>query len=304
MVLLKGNTEGIRNGLGSLFRRLGSGLIIVLVPTVIPNVIKMLVDDYENSDTLKCNACLFYPFQGECDNYIKEYRDSRKQMEFEDIYIFGTDFDNSSLDDVPGDIRDENYKTDKGSYSSDVRSKSSGNAEELLNAFDKMSKEVEKQTKNGIDWIYSNSKVNGTYEGAINNKNYKSNCALGVNWALKTMGALPNDKSFYNTVIAGKHTYGGSMSESDINNYFIAIEGNGRQAKDLIASDELKPGDIVLWDDSKHTNLYAGNNLWYDTGRNFTGGYGSMEDYHFTSFGPFRITFYEDSTVWKILRLK
>ena len=30
------------------------------------------------------NACLFYPFQGECDNYIKEYRDSRKQMEFDD----------------------------------------------------------------------------------------------------------------------------------------------------------------------------------------------------------------------------
>ena len=41
-------------------------------------------------------------------------------MEFDDIYIFGTDFDTSSLDDVPGDIRDEYYKTDKGSYSSDV----------------------------------------------------------------------------------------------------------------------------------------------------------------------------------------
>ena len=120
IVVVKGDTEGIRNGLGSLFRRLASGLIIFLVPTMIPNVIKMLVDDYENSDTARCSTCLFSPFKGECDNYIKEYRDSRKPMEFDDIYIFGTDFDTSSLDDVPGDIRDEYYKTDKGSYSSDV----------------------------------------------------------------------------------------------------------------------------------------------------------------------------------------
>ena len=118
------------------------------------------------------------------------------------------------------------------------------------------------------------------------------------------MGDIPSNKSFYNTLVNGKHAYGGSMSESDINNTFEVIEGNSKKAKELIFSNIIKAGDIVLWDDSNHTNLYAGNNLWYDIGRNFTGGHGSMDDYHFTSFGPFRITFYEDSTVWRILRLK
>ena len=194
-----------------------ASLIKFLVPTIIPVIFRLFINDYNDSKFKVCNTCLFEPSSDDCLNIVKLYRDSKEEIEQEDIFIFNSNFDTSSLYDVPENIRDNNYKTGSSSYSSASRECVKGNPEELLNA------------------------------------------------------------------------YGGSMGEKEINNNFLIIDGEERQAKELISSSTLKAGDIVLW---------------YDTGHNFIGGHGTMDDYHFTSFGPFRITFYEDSTVWKILRLR
>ncbi len=110
--------------------------------------------------------------------------------------------------------------------------------------------------------------------------------------------------SLYKKYENGVNSYGGNMSEEEINSRFNVTEGNGKIAKDLIADGTIQPGDVIMWYNSGHTNAYAGNNTWYDTGRNFTGGYGSMEEYYFKTFGPLTITYYEDAPVWRILRIK
>ena len=167
-----------------------------------------------------------------------------------------------------------------------------------------MSKQAEKDVKNGKKWYYLNSGCAKTFEQAEKEKKYKTNCALGVVWNLKTAGVLDKNMSLYKKYENGIDSFGGNMSEEQLKQRFEIIDGNARTGKELIKNNILQPGDVVMWYHQGHTNMYAGNNLWYDYGRNFTGGYGSMEEYYFKTFGPIRITYYEDAQVWKILRAK
>ena len=73
---------------------------------------------------------------------------------------------------------------------------------------------------------------------------------------------------------------------------------------EIIDNGTLEPGDIVLWYNQGHTNAYAGNYLWYDMGRNYTGGYGTHDNYHYKTWGPIKIDYYESAVVWRILRIK
>ena len=304
MVVIKGDTDGIRDGLGSLFRRFIAGLIIFLVPTIIPSVIKMLVDDYENSDTARCSTCLFSPFKGECDNYIKEYRDSRKPMEFEDIHIDGS----LDLDDLDEAIEGPYWES--GSLSEDsikgrpsvvgVRERARGRkAEAFLSAWDEISRGIEEDVKSGIDWRWSGG-VNATFKKARRLGNYRTYCGAANYWALKDAGVIPKDKFIYGC----KNLEAKNMTEEEVNNAFIIIMGDGRTAGAMIKSGDLIPGDTVYWTNVCHTNAYAGNYLWFDAGRNFTGGHGTPDNYHFNTLGPLRIEFYESQQVYKILRIR
>lgn len=83
------------------------------------------------------------------------------------------------------------------------------------------------------------------------------------------------------------------------------ISGNGKSARTLINNGTLKAGDIVLWNNAQHTNVYAGNNKWYDAGRQSgINGSGTSDNYKFKTLGPVKISYYMDASVWKILRIK
>ena len=70
----------------------------------------------------------------------------------------------------------------------------------------------------------------------------------------------------------------------------------------MIVPDKLKKGDICLY--KGHTNVYAGNNKWYDAGRRFdVNGYGTRTNYTFTTLGPIKGGT-SSKTVTYIIRLK
>ena len=79
------------------------------------------------------------------------------------------------------------------------------------------------------------------------------------------------------------------------------ISGGGKKVSTLKEEGKLKAGDIVLWQNIQHTNVYAGSGKWYDGGRWSANG-GKTK---FKTFGPVTISALNNKwKVWKILRVK
>ena len=165
-----------------------------------------------------------------------------------------------------------------------------------------MSDVIENEADAGKAWKYSNRNTKNTFEKANSTVN-STNCALYVVWGLVDIGILDAGDRFYkhktNTI-----KYSGS-AKSKLESKMEFINGNGKTAKTLINNGTLKAGDIVLWNNQQHTNVYAGNKKWFDAGRQ-TGlnGSGSSSNYKFDTLGPVKISYYMSTGVWKILRIK
>lgn len=298
-VVLNGKNDELKTSLTLLVKKIIAGLAVLLIPTMIPILFEMFIDDYDSSEAKMCNTCVFSPASKECDSQILRARELFADME--DVDVMGTGYEEAKLDDVP--IEYAKNTSSKESTTVD-RKTSKGSRERLLKSLDSMSKRVAKDVKNGAVWKYSNKGCKGSFEAAMETNTYKTNCALGVVWALKSAGILEAKQGFWTISDGNRHAIGGSMSEADIAEKFTIVEGNGIKARELIKNGTIEAGDVILWYDNGHTNVYAGNNSWYDMGRNFTGGHGSMDDYSFTSFGPIEIDFYMNARVWRILKAK
>ncbi len=107
------------------------------------------------------------------------------------------------------------------------------------------------------DFVYSNnSPFSSTYDAAIKDKLYKTNCALAVCWIYKDAGVIAKDKKcfwFDKTEIHHKKTLtsGGKISLS---------KPDHKTIKSLVSSGALTPGDAIGTCDYRHTTMYIGQN--------------------------------------------
>ena len=180
----------------------------------------------------------------------------------------------------------------------------------------------------GLLWGYSNkSKRNPkTWSAAKSDLKTKgisyNNCALLARLALRDMGILGENQNFWGTPEGGIHFNGGVAARLRKR---CAIISAYDTPNNLIAEGKLLPGDICTWTfDYNHTNIYAGNGLWYDAGRGSDGGYVSMkaltEQYGidrknlesdngtssmfiFNSFGPYASINMDRAVVGQIIRV-
>ena len=133
-----------------------------------------------------------------------------------------------------------------------------------ITAMKKIWARVKDGIKNGEDWRYYNSKTSATFDAAIKNKNWRANCATIANWCLRMLGVFKS----------GQYMWGksGEISCSDgtmdtLKEKCTLIHVNGKKTVDQCIKDEwLRPGDIVMYQNLWHTNIYAGNGKWYDAG--------------------------------------
>ena len=65
----------------------------------------------------------------------------------------------------------------------------------------------------------------------------------------------------------------------------------------------LLPGDICTYVSIGHTNVYAGNGLWYEFGRCALNGKYVDNEYVFDSFGPVAAVNMSDTKIGTIIRL-
>ncbi len=112
---------------------------------------------------------------------------------------------------------------------------------------------------------YQQINSNWTYSRNSPNKSKKrANCASTVSWALQEMGVLKKGQNVY---INSKNKI---SNESKLSKYMTKIDGQGKTMNQLIKEGKLQEGDIVFWKNVVHTNVYAGNKKWYDSGTSAT----------------------------------
>ena len=133
----------------------------------------------------------------------------------------------------------------------------------LLECCEKYNKVVKNDIKNGLVWVYSNHGCSGTFAAAKKKNNLKANCATLANWCLREMGILNTKQYFYSkeggTIAADESTMKALKKRCEV------IHLGRYSITKAIKEGKLQAGDIVCHY-GQHTNIYAGGDVWYDSG--------------------------------------
>ncbi len=154
-------------------------------------------------------------------------------------------------------------------------------AQQFLNILESYSQTIKEQKALGHFIGYSNSGVlakntwGEVYKDMTERGIGYTNCAHTIRLALRDMGRLGVTQNFWGD--DGKIHFGEGVQETlEQSCRIIHVE---KSADQLFEENGLLPGDICIWRGIGHTNVYAGNKLWYDTGRSASdGGYMTIKE--------------------------
>ena len=298
------NEDEMKKNLSLVFKRVIMCVAIFFVPTIV-RLAMNLVDIADPSFNIPYRECIENANLSkieEMEGYEETAKSQEKAMEeYEKSQQLKVEDSGSSPNKtISSSDKNKNDDSSDETAKEDVKA----NAQSFLDALDRMSTIVEKDYKNGKKWHYSNNHTEGTFEKERKNGR-ETNCAKYVSWALVDIGVLKSGQSFYK---ASSNTIKGSAASKIQNSKKLKIiNGNGKTAKSLISDGKLKAGDIVLWNNEQHTNVYAGNKKWYDAGhqKSANGCYNETGKDYFKTLGPVSIGYlYESWGIWKIIRVK
>lgn len=178
----------------------------------------------------------------------------------------------------------------------------SAGALQLMALLQKYSDQVAADKAAGIRWEYSNSAQN-TWKKAYKASRKKGvtyvNCALTSRWALRELGILNTD-NFWGAA-GGGIVFRGTSKEQLLEH--CEIIPVFKTPDELIAAGNLLPGDICTYVEYQHTNVYAGDGLWYDSGRSGAAGGYVDGKYVFDSFGPAATVNMSGTHIGNIIRI-
>ena len=132
-------------------------------------------------------------------------------------------------------------------------------------------------------WIYSNSGCSGTFDDAISKQNYKSNCATLANWIYRQLRITKAGMYFYGK--AGSIIQWRNDETKAAVNERCHVFPVGLTVAQALAEGTLQPGDICLYA-KQHTNVYAGNGKWYESGTVYADGSGKEGTKLTKFYGP------------------
>ncbi|MDO4521623.1 MAG: Ig-like domain-containing protein [Eubacteriales bacterium] len=187
----------------------------------------------------------------------------------------------------------------------------SARALQYLAILQSYSNQVVTDQARGITWKYNSSYENHSTFAAEQKKALTkntpaySNCAQLVRWGLRDLGLLNGKQVFWSVWSGGKAYFNFNAAiKNDWTNFtnnfeIITVDKTPAQ---LEAEGNLLPGDICGWNGVQHTNVYAGNGLWYEGGR-----LSNVVNGIYTGFGPVKslgMTPSGGKTIHQILRIK
>ena len=302
------NEDEMKKNLSIVLKRILMCVFLFFVPTVV-GVAMNLVDKVDSSFNIPYRDCIANANLSKIEE-IAGYEETIKEQEkiIEEESRNGqlyeeTDDEEPNKTIISADNASDNTSNDDTNSSSENNISSS--AQDFINALDKMSTTVEKDYEVGKKWHYSNSHIEGTFKKERKNGR-ETNCAQYVSWALIDIGILKNGETIYKAYNSNSKVnsiQGSAASKITKSKKVKIIDCNAKTPKELEQAGKLKPGDIMLWYNKQHTNVYAGNKKFYDAGH--AGSNGCTSDYeYFKTWGPVKTSYYNNWQVWKIIRIK
>ena len=172
--------------------------------------------------------------------------------------------------------------------------------QKLLNKLEEYSKQIQADYKSGTPWRYST-------RGPADNKlfdvekvtNKVINCGSLTRWVLRDLGIMTTADHLYPNRSNIFKQKGNVDTKATILKSCDILYVN-RTGSAMIADGTLKPGDMCFAKD--HANIYAGNGMWYESGRTQTNGYYQNGQYYFKTVGPVKGS--GNETIYCIIRLK
>lgn len=145
----------------------------------------------------------------------------------------------------------------------------------ILKACKAFQAQLKADIADGHDWEYRNPAkyLEEQWDKALKKGKKACNCALLARWAMKEAGLIPQDTGIFYGRKGGTIQWGVGTKAAVTKTCDLIKVGN-KTVKQLIASGDLRPGDIVTYVDLQHTNIYAGNGKWYDAGHAYCNGTG------------------------------
>lgn len=180
----------------------------------------------------------------------------------------------------------------------DQEAEPSAKAKEFLALLKKYSDQVKEDKENGITWsyvtrvsvpIYRTWKQN--YNNSRKTKNGYASCVQIAQWGLRDLGIIGNGN--FRGDLGGGFTI---VDKEQLLKHCVILRVD-KTPNQLLAEGNLLPGDICSHVAIQHTNVYAGNGMWYDSGRGGDGQFISNGDFIFNSFGPSRTGYSMDKEV-------
>ncbi len=145
----------------------------------------------------------------------------------------------------------------------------------VIKACKKFQKQLKADIKAGKKWTYStnNKKIREQWAQALEENKRACNCALLARWALKEAGLIPQDTGIFYGTTAGTISWS-KETKAAVEKTCDVIKVNKKTVNQLIAAGELLAGDVLTYANFGHTNIYAGDNKWYDAGHAYCSGSG------------------------------
>lgn len=139
-------------------------------------------------------------------------------------------------------------------------------ASSILSQCAKFQTQLTSDIKKGIKWTRT-TKADNLAEDWSRAKTQKhtSNALLFIRWALREAGLLSKISGRFNPSTNGDITFTGTAKD-ELGRQFDIISVKSKTVNQMVASGDLKPGDIVSYVSFNHMNIYAGNGKWYDAG--------------------------------------
>lgn len=167
----------------------------------------------------------------------------------------------------------------------------SQDGEAILSFCEKVNNLVKESDAKGFTWEYHNGTIKKSkakpgqnrfkttsYEKALENfqkgKQSNVNCSMLPTWALRNAGIIGANEGVDNChppgaahsrIRWGDDVVAEIKQKAEINEY-----GGQKTVKELVATGEITPGDIIGYDNYQHLNIYAGDENFYDSGSAFT----------------------------------
>lgn len=148
--------------------------------------------------------------------------------------------------------------------------------EQFLDALKYMNQIVKADHTAGKSWRYTNSKKRYTkFHDARDNNRY-TNCVSGVQMGLLMIGLPDAITHWYGS--AGKIAYTTDAGRKAVKKYFDIIKVNDTVIN-LYTKGKLCDGDILIYANMNHTNVYYGNRKSFDSGHAYCSSSGELAQF-------------------------